>query len=74
MTASWRRRPPYSRDPAATDCLRSILDLICYEMHRGTLSRESLGMFADHLEECAACKTRVEGFRKLLLQAGGASR
>jgi hypothetical protein len=49
------------------DCLRAALDLICYEMHRGTLSRESVGMLADHLGSCPVCRAEVDTFLKMLL-------
>jgi hypothetical protein len=48
------------------DCTEVLLDLICYEVLNDRLSPEMEGILADHLAECAYCRTRFLSFRRLI--------
>lgn len=41
-----------------SNCLDTLVDILCYEMIRGRLSPETKALFAEHLEICAACRKR----------------
>lgn len=43
-------------------CLETMLDILCYEMIRGSLSPEMEILLSEHLESCAACRRRVYDF------------
>jgi hypothetical protein len=43
----------------ASDCIETLLDLVCYEMHTSRLSPEMKGLFEIHLQECPSCRARV---------------
>jgi len=45
-----------------SNCLDTVVDILCYEMIRGRLSPETKALFAEHLEICAACKRRGSDF------------
>jgi hypothetical protein len=47
-------------------CLEFLLDLIGYEMLRGTLSPEMGYLFQKHLEQCDTCRYRVVNFYRVL--------
>jgi hypothetical protein len=47
-------------------CEELLWDLICYEMHRGTLSPEMKYLLDIHLAECPMCRHRIRGFKRML--------
>jgi len=51
------------RDAPCTDIL---LDLACYETLRGSLSPETMHLFARHLRRCPSCRRKVLDFRAML--------
>ncbi len=52
--------------PENTDCTEMLLDLVCHEMRRKTLTPEMEHLFLDHLAECVECRTKVLGFMEVL--------
>jgi len=54
--------PPDSRE----DCHKLLLDLICYEIRRKSLSPEMEFLLDEHLETCPTCREQVLAFRRML--------
>jgi hypothetical protein len=49
-----------------SDCADTLLDLICYEICRDSLSFEAEALLADHLAECSDCRRRLSEFKQTL--------
>ena len=47
-----------------SNCLGTLLDLICYERDGQRLSFEMEKLLLDHLRDCAACRRRVADFQR----------
>ncbi len=54
-------------------CKELFLDLLCYEIHRGTISPEMKGLFEDHLVKCRYCRSKALGLFDLLSLNSGSS-
>ena len=49
-----------------SECLKVLLDLICYEMHVGRLSPEMKGILEDHVAKCPSCRKDIHDFTQIL--------
>ena len=47
-------------------CRRTLLDLLCYEVLRGTISLEMKRLFEDHLVKCPHCRSMAHDLYDLL--------
>ena len=52
-------------DERESNCLGTLLDLICYEIDGQRVSFEMEEFLQDHLRECASCRKRVADYRRV---------
>lgn len=43
----------------SSDCIETLLDLLCYEVRSGRLSPEVEYLLQDHLASCPSCRRHV---------------
>ena len=48
------------------ECAQTLLDLLCYESLRGTISPEIKALWERHLKECRWCRMKAHEFFKLI--------
>jgi len=53
----------------STDCIQTLLDLVCYEIQSGRLSPEMENLLEDHLVQCPSCREQVGQFGTVLYGA-----
>jgi hypothetical protein len=53
-------------DSQPSDCLGTILDMICYEFVGRRLSPEVGQLLEEHLKECPRCRSGVKNFLELI--------
>lgn len=47
-------------------CAETLMDLICYEIHRDRLSPEMEAILATHLAKCECCNAMFLNFKQLV--------
>ena len=52
-----------------SECVKVLLDLICYEMYYGRLSPEMKLMLEDHIAKCPYCRKGIHDFMQILTHA-----
>lgn len=48
------------------NCAETLMDLICYEVHRDRLSPEMEAILESHLAKCEYCNAMFLNFRQLV--------
>ncbi len=51
------------------DCVHTLLDILCYEIHSQRLSPEMEQLLSDHLQQCPGCRKGINNFREVLQEA-----
>jgi hypothetical protein len=49
-----------------SDCVDTLLDLVCYEVLRKKLTPEMERVLDRHLRSCPSCRRKVMGFQSVL--------
>ncbi len=52
-----------------TDCVHTLLDILCYEISSQRLSPEMEQLLSEHLKDCPCCQKSIHNFREVLQES-----